>query len=610
VTWPIDLWNKNLSNKVYVEKNYFTLSDGLYYLDSVSSNKIKLCSPIYVIGDFADSTDTNWSKRIEIETRLNTRKQLTLPAKDLLGNPENAISYLVNEGLKIESSPNAARLIRDYIFYANSDKLYITVTEIGWKGKNYQEIIDKPEYRLPDAIYGADPIFEVYNDKSDNLYQTHGSLEDWKDNVGKFCQGNPLLVLLVSYALSGVLLKPCQIEGGGLHVFGASSTGKTSCAIIAGSVCGGGASRGFSRQWRSTSNALENIAVMHNDNFLLLDEISQATPETISTVSYMLSNGQGRARLKADATMRQIRTWSINYLSTGEQTISDKIEEDKRYKTQAGQEIRAIDLPIDEKEGETPFKNIHQMTDTNEFVDKVRSNALKYYGQPLRCFLNCLLKDKEAFATHLDDVTENIEKFKKAYCPPGSSNQVIRVADKFGLIAATGELAVKLGIFPFKKLEVFEATGFCFEMWIKQREGTQNSELIRAKSKLIEHIAKYGPTNYEDLNSEHLKNIYKLYGYKFEENQKNKYLIITPTLKEIFGSVNLEQIKKEFDKLGYLDHTYNGKLRETKFIHGQTQRGWIVIPSVWEDKADPDKGFKIQKKKTTIYGDLMNNGIF
>jgi hypothetical protein len=75
VTWPVDLWEKGKSDKSFTEKNYFNHSDGLYYFDPGSSSKVKLCSKLHVIGDLADSKDTNWSKLIEIETKLNTKKR-------------------------------------------------------------------------------------------------------------------------------------------------------------------------------------------------------------------------------------------------------------------------------------------------------------------------------------------------------------------------------------------------------------------------------------------------------------------------------------------------------------------------------------------------------
>lgn len=123
------------------------------------------------------------------------------------------------------------------------------------------------------------------------LHNISGDLQLWQERIGKLCAGNSLLVLATSYALTGPLLRPCDMEGGGLHIYGASSTGKTTLALVAGSVCGGGGNRGYLRQWRSTHNALEHTAAMHNDNLLVLDEVGQATAEVVSQVAYTMLSG-------------------------------------------------------------------------------------------------------------------------------------------------------------------------------------------------------------------------------------------------------------------------------------------------------------------------------
>ena len=74
---------------------------------------------------------------------------------------------------------------------------------------------------------------------------------------------------------------------------------------------------------------------MHNDNLLVLDEVGQATAEVVSQVAYMLPNGQGRSRMRADASLRDPLTWRLNFLSTGELTINDKIEESGKQRAMA-----------------------------------------------------------------------------------------------------------------------------------------------------------------------------------------------------------------------------------------------------------------------------------
>ena len=59
------------------------------------------------------------------------------------------------------------------------------------------------------------------------IYGQAGDLEGWKESVGKLCVGNSRVVLAISAALAAPLLTPVGLEGGGLHLVGPSSTGKT-----------------------------------------------------------------------------------------------------------------------------------------------------------------------------------------------------------------------------------------------------------------------------------------------------------------------------------------------------------------------------------------------
>lgn len=61
---------------------------------------------------------------------------------------------------------------------------------------------------------------------------------------------------------------------------------------------------------------------------------------------YMLFNGQGKQRVNADSTQQKLYHWLIQLLSTGEQTIDEKIEE---ATLDAGleQSVRVVNLPID-----------------------------------------------------------------------------------------------------------------------------------------------------------------------------------------------------------------------------------------------------------------------
>jgi len=108
------------------------------------------------------------------------------------------------------------------------------------------------------------------------------------------CSGNPILLLSVSASFAAPLLlkaKQQSAGGGGIHLIGKSSNGKTTALQVAASVWGG---PGYVRAWRATANGLEATAAALNDSLIVLDEISECDPREIGAIIYALANGQGK----------------------------------------------------------------------------------------------------------------------------------------------------------------------------------------------------------------------------------------------------------------------------------------------------------------------------
>jgi putative DNA primase/helicase len=112
---------------------------------------------------------------------------------------------------------------------------------------------------------------------------------------------------------------PCWIfaaDGFGIHLFGKSSSGKTTAAAIAASIWG--PPDRFVRSWRTTVNGLEGVAAAQNEVLLVQDELKQAAPEEVAQALYMISQGRGKQRAGRSGQARSLKTWNVPYISTGE----------------------------------------------------------------------------------------------------------------------------------------------------------------------------------------------------------------------------------------------------------------------------------------------------
>ncbi len=67
------------------------------------------------------------------------------------------------------------------------------------------------------------------------------------------------------------------------------------------------------------------------------------------------------------------------------------------------------------------------------------------------------------------NIAVNRREFFVQFLPPNADGQVKRVAGRFGLIAAAGEMAIEYGILPLEQGTAFNAAGRCFTDWISER---------------------------------------------------------------------------------------------------------------------------------------------
>lgn len=276
------------------------------------------------------------------------------------------------------------------------------------------------------------------------------------DSIAPLCVGNSLLMFGVCAAFAGPLLGICHEENGGVHLRGASSTGKTTILYAAASVFGG---KEFIQRWRAIANGLEATAKTYNDLLLPLDEMGEIHPKDAGEVAYMLGNGMGKARADKTGGAREKAKWPCLFLSTGEVSLSQHMMEEGK-KVRAGQETRIADIPADFGQFGV-FDSLHGISDGATFANIIKERARDYHGAVGREFINLLSEDFEKVRNAVDAV---VDIFIEDHIPKESSGQVKRVGRRFGLVAAAGELATMFGLTGWDKGSATLAASKCFQI--------------------------------------------------------------------------------------------------------------------------------------------------
>jgi len=490
-------------------KPFFTVnSEGVFYHgfhEGEPLNAVKICSPLRVIGKTRDSLAGGWGYFLEFVDSDGNTKNWVMPAKMLAGDGNSYRAELLDMGLRIEPSLKAKNHLTSYIQTSDAETRIRCVDRVGWHGD---------QYVLPDQTIGKNTndenmLFQSTGGVTSKFKQS-GTLAEWKNNVGVYCQGNSRLAFCVSAAFASTLLYHSGVSSGGFHLWGDSSTGKSTAFKVAGSVFGG---HDYARNWRMTDNALETVAALHSDAFLLLDEIAQIDPKVVGDTVYMLANEVGKSRATQTASARKAHTWRLLFLSDGEVSLANHMAEVGKG-TKGGHDVRMVHISADANQGYGVFETLHGFEDGAKLSTNLIAATGRYYGTPAIAFIQEIAKNSSDYKKLLPQA---VAELLAELCPADAHGQVKRVAARFALVGVAGELATQQGITGWANGESTHAAKVCFTDWLDSRGGSGNVEQTNMMQLLPHFIGVHGSSRFtwfHRANDDHAPNTINRAGFK------------------------------------------------------------------------------------------------
>ena len=543
--------NKEIK-KTILPFGYSISDEGVFFeeLDKEGnpSPKIFICSKIDVIACTRDTNSLNHGRLLEFKNTLGVQHEWAMPMEALAGDGTDYRRILLNQGVKISSGRKAREKLTEYLSNSNPQKTCLSVDRTGWC---------KETFIFPDETIGNTQEEDIrFQSMTYNIagFRTSGSLEEWRNNVSRLCIGNSRLILAICTAFAAPLLELLNEEGGGFHLNGASSTGKTTVLKVACSVWG---ERERLQNWRATSNGLEGVAALHNDSLLCLDEMSQVDPKDAGETAYMLANGIGKNRSRKDGSLQKKASWRLLFISSGEIGLATHISQTGK-KAKAGQQVRLLDIPADVGKGLGIFDNLHGFANGSELARHLDQKTKHYYGLPIREFLRNITSssNKKELIKNINSLSQN---FINGLSITNADGQVKRAANRFSLIAAAGALASILGITGWEEEEAIKAIKICFQDWLNSRGGTNSQEELQIISQVKEFFQKNssGCRLISWSNCSNSKTINKAGFYKtnnFGDNKRKVEFFIETEIfkKEICEGLNHRQVAKVCVKKDWL----------------------------------------------------------
>jgi uncharacterized protein (DUF927 family) len=234
---------------------------------------------------------------------------------------------------------------------------------------------------------------------------------------------------------------------------------------------------------------------------------------------------------------------------------------------------------------------VHDTGSGQAFSTLIKTVTQQHYGHAGPAFIEILV-DMALRQDILERINISKAYFENNFVPVGSSSQVLRVAKRFALMAAVGELAVARGILPWPEGEAMHGARICFHAWLEARGGIENLEGNQAINQVRRFLELHGESRFTPLEVDSGVSDAFLYGTnprtfnragfrKVASDGRTEYLVLPEVYKnEICDGLNVRDATKALRQKGLLHIGNDGKSVVTCNLPG------IGSKRVYHFKAD------------------------
>lgn len=525
-----------------------------------------IATPVTVVARTTNSDDGSEGRFLRLVTESGT-KEWIIPMEVFGGSGEDARRTLFGMGVIIALKKRGQFM--EYLLEQRPAEVFATTCRPGWH--------ESGAFVLPGRTIGSDKVRYQASGKGQNLFSVRGELEGWKTEVAAKCEGNPVLTLAIGCSLAGPLLSLVGVLGGGVHLVGDSSSGKSLAQLIGSSVWGDPGI--FAASWDMTKGGLEIEASSRNDTMLPLDEIKRADPKRVQEMAYSLANGQGKGTMTRDREARGKLSWRLLALSSGERSLSEHAAISGNA-AHAGAELRMVDVNAGTRTHRA-FDELHGLEGA-DFHRLLTVAVSAHHGHIGPAFVEQLLTS--------DDRPGLLEDFAGIRAQFIEDNaQAGRVADRFAVIALAGEMATAYGLLPWTPGSALADCQLLYGEWLS-RVGSGNAEDRQILAGILEFIDKHGSSRFSDVDAPEVDaKVFNRAGYWEVVAGKRLYLFNKSALTEAAHGHGLTRVVKALEGAGAIaKHDTDRDSRKTKKYRlpaGGSARLYAIDPDAMDGEG-------------------------
>lgn len=500
-----------------------------------------IATPVTVVARTTNSDDGSEGRFLRLLTESGT-KEWIIPMEVFGGSGEDARRTLFGMGVIIALKKRGQFM--EYLLEQRPAEVFATTCRPGWH--------ESGAFVLPGRSIGSDKVRYQASGKGQNLFSLRGDLAGWKTEVAAKCEGNPVLTLAIGCALAGPLLSLVGVLGGGVHLVGDSSSGKSLAQLIGSSVWGDPGI--FAASWDMTKGGLEIEASSRNDTMLPLDEIKRADPKRVQEMAYSLANGQGKGTMTREREGRAKLSWRLLALSSGERSLSEHAAIGGNA-AHAGAELRMVDVNAGTRTHRA-FDELHGLEGA-DFHRLLTVAVGANHGHIGPAFVEKLLASDDRPGL-LDDFAGIRAQFIEDNAQAG------RVADRFAVIALAGEMAIAYDLLPWAPGSALADCQLLYGEWLS-RVGSGNAEDRQILAGILDFIDKHGSSRFSDVNDQTPDTkVFNRAGYWKLSGGKQLHLFNKSALIEAAHGYGLNRIIKALDGAGAIAERGADRKRHAK----------------------------------------------
>jgi putative DNA primase/helicase len=422
-----------------------------------------------------------WWHHFQITERNGNRSSFALPREKLVGTGASAIRLLTKAGIHVVGRAGVQKALVQFLHFKPKNEI-VRVPRVGWARVGERWIFVRPDEVITPADMPRASRTSYLLDATATRHGLHvaGAAAEWATEIAAPLQGNSNIALSFGTFFAAPMLEFASEPGGGNHLYGPSTIGKTMASAAGQSIYGWPHETdddAFGVSWGGTEAGFDALALARTDLGLPLDEITLANRRTAEQVVYKVASGTKGPRATSAGHLRETAHASVLVLSTGEKSLVQFIGPN----LQEGARKRLVDVPAEVVPGSAfetiPREQIH--LEGRRLFDAMK----RQHGAVGRDWQRHLVEIGP------DKIEANLDRHREAFLALSevatvtekAHPQVRAVVNRFALYAAALRMAIEASLLPWTTENADAGIVACMRRWVAQRGNLDIAgEIVRA----------------------------------------------------------------------------------------------------------------------------------